>query len=231
MLRLLLVFFIAIGVVSCDTDNCPIFSAFENDASLFKVKIIFLNFQSKKILYQNVSCLHQELKGTFLKVLAIGTSPVAPCQKQTFTIGTNNIISEGYFQSPDWCLRLDNCTSNNPEYQECDLTPLTPVTPGTLPSPQRNKIKLAGNIKVGENDCFIYTYCRSSEEGMYVLCRQQLKSPVTRFIAFFELMTNLLKPPLPHVTLVNQTNCTFFNSCPPKRNPRQWKFYGKCEKK
>ncbi|XP_037046959.1 uncharacterized protein LOC119081826 [Bradysia coprophila] len=191
MFQLLLMWFIAIGVVSCVTNNCPIFSAFENNATLFN-----------------------ELQGTFLKVLAIGTSPVAPCQKQTFTIGTNNLISQGYFQSPDWCLRLNNCISNT-DYQECDLTPLSPVKPGTLPSPERNQIKLAGKVGEGESACFIYAYCRISEEGMYVLCRQPLKSPVTRFIAFFELLTNLLTPPLPHVTLVNQTNCTFPNSCPP----------------
>lgn len=146
--------------------------------------------------------------------MAIGTSPVAPCQKQTFTVAPNHQITNGYFQSPDWCLHLDNCTSK-PAYQECDLTPVSPDPPGTLPSAQRNKIKLVRKFGEGDSLCFIYSYCRISEEGMYVLCRKKPTAFVEDFLALVQFVVNSLIPSLPQLTVVNQTNCTFANSCPP----------------
>ncbi|XP_037040545.1 uncharacterized protein LOC119077435 [Bradysia coprophila] len=190
MLRLLLVITV-IGVAHCE--DCPIFSALKNDVSLLN-----------------------KLNGTFYKIFATSVSPVANCQKQTFNNGPNNTLT-GYFESPDWCLRLDHCDTSISDYFQCDLTAIGPGTVGTLPSTQRNSIKLVRQIGTGDNICLLYSYCRIGEEGAYVLCQQPPQLLFTLFLEVVQILNTLLGliSKVPPLKIVSQARCDFPNSCPP----------------
>lgn len=107
---------------------------------------------------------------------------------------------------------MTNCSSY-PTYQQCDLLPVTAVRPPTLPVAQRNSIKIVAKFGTGDSLCLIYSYCRISEEGVYLLCRKPPTSGVTKLLEFFEQFVNSFRPMT--VKRVNQDNCTFLNTCPP----------------
>lgn len=214
MLQLLLMAFIAISVVYCQK-NCPIYSEFKNDASLIKVKICFSKFPVR-IIAKQFFCLYQELSGgPFYKIFTTGAS-IADCQLQIFTIAPNNNIVSGYLQSSDYCLHLTNCDSSNPAYYQCDLIPLTSGHP-TLPSTQRNRVKLVAKIGTGDKLCLIYSYCRATEDGVYLLCRKPPKFVDTLLSDVLQLLRRLigLLTPLPDLRRINQAKCIFSKKCSP----------------
>lgn len=111
---------------------------------------------------------------------------------------------------------MHNCDTSGTEYYECDLTPITDGV-ANLPSTQRNKIKLAGNIGTGDALCLLYSYCRDTEEGFYLLCREPPKFLLRLLLQVIELLTTLLNGIIgvPTLKLVSQSGCIFTNTCPP----------------
>lgn len=137
---------------------------------------------------------------------------MADCQIQTFIIGEINNIVNGYLKSPDWCLHMTNCDSSNPDHYDCDLVPVTSATPPTLPTTgQRNSIKIVGKFGTGNKLCIVYSYCRLSEEGVYLLCRKPAEYATSLLLDAVARYGSFITP----LKVVKQDNCTFVNSCPP----------------
>ncbi|KAG4065268.1 hypothetical protein HA402_012710 [Bradysia odoriphaga] len=189
MLKQLLLVAIAIGVVYCQ--ECPMFNAVENDVSLF-----------------------DDLNGEFYKIFAVGATIVDDCQKQKFINGPNELT--GYLQSSNWCTRMEKCDTSSSAYYVCDHVPLTSGF-ASLPSTQRNSIKLVRRIEAGDNLCLIYSYCRVGEEATHLICRKPV--PVQLILSLWAQFVSILKEflgsslPSGTLKLVKQASCTYSDEC------------------
>lgn len=211
----ILLTFIVMGSVSCQSGICPGFSKYQHQANLLPVKNLIHRGMFSRILKRFSFNNFQMLDGEY--VIAETTCDyILNCERISWTTETNEGLTANIIDGDGCCRRISNFTASNPNYFTYDITPQTTCT--HLPSTVSVKHKMVGFREDGGNKCYVAYVCHPYRDGLLVVCSEP---PVRGLLdSIIELLVGLLRLPLsllfgltPAFKTVNQFNCVLDNTC------------------